>query len=128
LGRLGRAVGVCFAVAVAGACTPDEPCDPDQIYQRGLCVDAVTDAGPPADAGPRPDAGPHRGFGDPCTDPEDPVECIYAADVCVPLPGQDPFCSALGCLDDPAICPPGWMCVDVSMFDPRAVGGVCLPP
>jgi len=107
----------------ASGCTPDDPCDPDQIYERGLCLPA-----PEPDAGPPPDAGPYRGFGDACMDPEDPVECVHAADVCVPIPGMTPFCSALGCLDDPAVCPPGWDCVDVEMFDPRAVGGVCLPP
>jgi hypothetical protein len=45
----------------------------------------------------------------------------------VKQPGQAlGLCTHTGCIEDASICPAGFQCLDLSMFDP-ALPSVCVP-
>jgi hypothetical protein len=67
-------------------------------------------------------------FGAPCSDAVTHSECGCEASYCALMPGQsEGYCTARDCLDDPSVCPQGWSCFDVSMFQPGAPA-ICLEP
>jgi hypothetical protein len=95
---------------------------------------AAPDAGstPGADAGtPASDAGTSTGdagagvtFGTPC---ETSATCGGAVPYCAVQPGRPGYCTAVGCKEDPSVCPEGWRCFDVSIFQPGGPS-ICTQP
>jgi hypothetical protein len=129
------------AIAVLGlACTVDEPCDPDQeLDELRFCVPKTPSAAGGADSGETPSggAGLEAGsagasaceapseFGDVCSASSD---CRCEVDYCAIFPGETQgICTRTGCIDNPAICPDGWMCLDLSMFSAE-LPAICVPP
>lgn len=107
------ALALCFLAAVG--CDADGlPCDRDQRYSHGLCYDLPVDAAIDAD--------PH--FGAPCTDS---TSCAAPTDFCLPPPGGIAYCTRSGCLADPTMCPTGWTCVDLSVYQ-AGLPAVCIQP
>jgi hypothetical protein len=103
------------------ACSHEHTCDPDQTYSSSKGVCFAVDAPPPtADANP---AFAH--FGDTCaTNPE----CALPTAFCVVLPGAaSGYCTAIGCLADPTVCPIGWGCADLSVYGPD-LPSICTAP
>ncbi|MDX2023659.1 MAG: hypothetical protein SF187_25700 [Deltaproteobacteria bacterium] len=108
-------IGVLLSFA---ACKP-EPCDPGYELRDGVCWlpvpvgDAGTDT---AAAGPT--------FGSSCSDGVGHSDCASPANVCLIQPGQPTgFCSAVGCDQNPSLCPAGWACFDLSQIQPGAPWG-----
>jgi hypothetical protein len=116
------------------ACDPGDPCDPGDYEEHGLCrahpepaMDAGGDAasgdgedgGSEADA--EPPADPYEGFGDECAAEGDcPDDLICGAPML-------PMCTQVNCIGDESICPPGWMCLDVTGLSPDPnVTSICL--
>jgi hypothetical protein len=102
------------------------------------CLFTFGDDVPEADTQSSPDAGsdaatypecePMDYFGKPCTDDTTHAECGCAADYCAIQPGQtEGYCTATGCVENPAACPKDWSCFDVSTFQPGAPA-ICLKP
>lgn len=126
---------VVLGLALVG-CEIDDPCDANYREEHGVCIPILSDAG--ADGSPDggdvdagDDAGcpddPYAFFGEACTRQDEPTDCPCSDYVCGALnPGEDGFCTRLGCLDDETICPPEWTCFDASAYDPRATSGVCV--
>jgi hypothetical protein len=118
------------ALALLGACQPDQLCDEGYAFSDGQCIPApktAQDAG--ADSGA--DAGGHDGavtFGTPCTDSVNHTECqSQNTTVCLMAPGDTSGqCSAINCDRNPSICPSGWSCLDLSVIQPGAPFG-CVP-
>jgi hypothetical protein len=114
-------LGLTALGCLAGSCKEKTPCDEGQVLRDAFCwyVDASpTDVAAPAlggEAGPAggEDASPAGGaevFGRPCvTD----AECAAPATLCAP---QIFYCTTFGCDVDPAICPAGWTCMDLTPF------------
>jgi hypothetical protein len=80
-------------------------------------------AGAPAAAGGEPagactlPGGDADGFGASCAADAD---CTCAADYCARMPGQTQgTCTVTGCTEDPALCPDGFSCFDLSAFSPE---------
>jgi hypothetical protein len=72
--------------------------------------------------------GDTKGFGAPCNDTTMHSDCSCAANYCSKSPfDTQGYCSVIGCKENPAICPTGWSCFDVSVF---AAGqpSVCMKP
>jgi hypothetical protein len=96
------------------------------VYGEEL-VNEAPDAGTP----PEQDAAACEAeieFGTACSDAVTHAECGCEASYCALMPGQsEGYCTATGCLDDPSVCPEGWSCFDVSMFQPGAPA-ICLKP
>jgi hypothetical protein len=72
--------------------------------------------------------GDAKGFGAPCNDTTNHSDCPCSANYCSKSPfDTQGYCSVIGCKENPAICPAGWSCFDVSMF---AAGqpAVCARP
>lgn len=96
-----------------------ELCDPDQTYSQGVCYGP--DAAPSLiDADP---AFAH--FGDVCTTD---MECAVPTEMCAKQP-SDPtgYCTRTGCLAEPAICPSGWGCFDLSVLQ-AGLPSICTKP
>lgn len=112
------------------ACDPDDGCDPGYYADHGYCY--LLDAGPEViffgDAGLESDGGviiqdPTATFGKPC---QSQSECGGVAPVCGgPML---PICTTINCLDTGEdTCPPGWLCVDVTKYDPfPGITHVCV--
>jgi hypothetical protein len=109
---------VAALVALAG-CGTSSLCDPDQRYENGVCY--APDAPPPtADANPR-----FAHFGDVCTTE---VDCGAPTAFCTKQPGASSgYCTGTGCLADPTVCPAGWGCVDLSVFQ-AGLPAICTQP
>lgn len=130
----------CLAGLAAGGCI-DSYCDPGQTHQDGLCYPGL-DAQPPSIDGGAADGGPTDGsaddggsadatadpfahYGDVCADTDG---CEAPADYCAVQPGQPTgFCTHTGCLEDDGVCPAGWGCLDLSVFDPT-LPSICTQP
>jgi hypothetical protein len=109
----------CLVAVAIGGCAEENLCDPDQTLSKGVCYgpDAAT---PTVDADPM-----FAHFGDVCT--ESP-ECALPTAFCLIVPGAPSgYCTAVGCLADPTVCPAGWGCVDLSMYGP-GLPSVCSAP
>jgi len=99
---------VVVAVAMLAACADEFPCDPDQMHVDGVCF-AIESPAPTADANP---AFAH--FGDVCATDD---ECELPTSFCVKQPGETSgYCTGVGCLTEPAVCPADWSCTDLSVF------------
>ena len=138
--RLVSALTVLAAATLGSACNDDgQPCDPDQIVRDRLCVPGPKpEAGPPDveiddDAetldGEIPDAvneppPPMGMFGKLCTTAGDPSpDCLAPAPYCAIQPGQSTgYCSVLGCVENPALCPMGWSCFSLINVCVRPAG------
>ena len=124
----------CFASLMTIACEDDDPCDPGQVYQDGVCLGAqYTSSGTSGAAGASGDAStagsagaPSVGeFGTVCTDAEG---CAEPAPYCAIQLGQtEGFCTMTGCIEQPTVCPGGWDCVDLSVFR-EDLPAICYPP
>jgi hypothetical protein len=65
-------------------------------------------------------------FGAACTTDAD-CACA-AAGYCALMPGQaEGYCTATGCIEDPAVCPSGWSCFDLSAFS-STLPAICMKP
>ena len=130
--RLLSACAVLAAAMFGSACNDDgQPCDPDQIIVNHLCLPGPKpEAGPPdvqvSDDVETPDGEvedvvnelpppPPGMFGKTCTTAGEPSpDCSPPAPFCAIQPGQSSgYCSATGCVANPALCPPGWGCLQV---------------
>ncbi|MCC7382481.1 MAG: hypothetical protein IT384_11655 [Deltaproteobacteria bacterium] len=125
------------------ACSIDEPCDDDQVYELSVCLPKPK---PPQDAGVTTstqtlasDAGsedgethadaaplcaPYEGFGVPCSDLS---QCTCETNFCPPGWPQLDYCTRTGCIADPSVCPPGWSCEDLSRYQ-AGLPSVCVKP
>jgi hypothetical protein len=114
------ALGWLLAVAAIGGCADTENlCDPGQTYSNGICF-APDAPAPTADADAR-----FAHFGDVCT--ANP-ECALPTAFCVILPGATSgYCTAVGCLADPGVCPATWGCVDLSVYG-EGLPSICSAP
>ncbi|MFO0729042.1 MAG: hypothetical protein U1E65_35005 [Myxococcota bacterium] len=90
-----------------------------------LAEDAgATDAGG-ADAGTSMSGDAGSSFGIACTDD---AGCGGATSYCAKQPGaSEGYCTATGCTSAPAVCPTGWSCFDLSVFQPGAPS-ICRRP
>lgn len=97
---------ICALLVCAGACQPQDACDPGYYADHGACYLIDAGSGSDEDSG---DDDPYAGFGDPCTSNDD---CNDNAPVC----GRPPFqvCTQTGCMEEPTLCPPTWTCFDVT--------------
>ena len=123
-----------LGVALVG-CANDATCDPGQEPRGGYCVTVTVDAGPTtADAASAADAGACTlgdagvdSIGTLCTDNVGHSECDCTAPYCSISPGEsEGICTRTGCVEDPAVCPAGYMCMDLSVFDPE-LPSLCVP-
>jgi hypothetical protein len=89
----------------------------------------TTDAAAGGDAAPGDCQGNAVEFAAPCTDDVDHSECGCPANYCAisPLMPDDGYCTVTGCKEDPSVCPDGWGCLDVSIFQPGQPS-VCTKP
>ncbi len=72
--------------------------------------------------------GDARGFGAPCNDTATHRDCSCAANYCSKSPfDTQGYCSITGCKENPAVCPTGWSCFDVSLVAPGQPS-VCMRP
>ena len=113
-----------LGLALLGACDPDDACEDGYYADHGICYleDAATGLVPTdasaSDDGGAPASDPNATFGKPCREQSD---CGGVAPVCG---GRDlPVCTNINCLDKP-ICPSGWLCIDVTKYDPPPPAGV----
>lgn len=110
------------AVVALAACDDHEACDPGQQYRAGICYQDM-DAAPEAAA----DAGGEAAaeFGDPCVETS---ECGGPTDYCAIRPGEPVgYCTRVGCIEEPSICPQDWDCLDLSVFSPE-LPAICSAP
>jgi hypothetical protein len=93
------------------------------LFKFGTPVAPAVDAGTPqTDAGT--DAGP-GGFGAVCMDS---TQCNAPSDYCALAPGATTgYCTQRGCKEMPSICPAGWKCFDLSVFQAGAPS-ICQKP
>lgn len=119
------------ALLSLGACQPDERCDTGFVFNDGQCIrgpKAPVDAG--GDAGATDSGGSDTAitFGTPCKDGVNHSDCQSATTtVCLIAPGDTVGqCSAINCDQNPSVCPTGWSCYDLSVFQPGAPYG-CVP-
>ncbi len=113
-----RSAVIALTLLLAG-CGVGRLCDPDQTHVNGVCY--APDA-PPATA----DADEtYAHFGDVCVVDTD---CPVPTSFCAKLPA-DPtgYCTAVGCLTDPAVCPAGWGCFDLSVLQ-AGLPSICTKP
>jgi hypothetical protein len=98
------------ATLLVSACI-DEPCDSSQQFINGVCVTVAVDARGGADAA---DGGVSVPFNAACSTDGD---CGGVTNFCAVQPGQAVgFCTHTGCIEDPAVCPSGATCLDLTSF------------
>ncbi len=128
-------------VLAAGGCLTGDHCDPGMRYENHSCVVQPDAAPPPAPAPPPPaddggslddgaggDGGAgmcpmYAGFGDPCTNVS---QCRCGLDYCDTYMNTN-RCTRIGCKQNPSLCPPGWTCMDLSVFLPT-LPSLCTKP
>lgn len=101
----------------------------EELRDEGPASDggAVSDAAS-GDAGDAGACNADVELGATCSDAITHSECGCDADYCAIVPGDEQgYCTRTGCLDDPSVCPEGWSCFDVSVFEEGAPA-VCLKP
>jgi len=103
---------------VCGSCGNYESCDKNQMLWMNICIPLPGADGGPQD-GPEHEAascaGAAAGFGITCMRTQD---CTCGTNVCVVMPGATTgYCSKVGCLADPQVCPTGYMCFDARPFN-----------
>ncbi|MDQ3368558.1 MAG: hypothetical protein M3680_24280 [Myxococcota bacterium] len=116
--HLGTGAVVALMLLLAG-CGVGQLCDPGQTHSNGVCY---APDGPPAVV----DA--HRSyehFGDVCVVNAD---CAAPTSFCARLPA-DPtgYCTDVGCLTEPAVCPASWGCFDLSVLQ-AGLPSICTKP
>lgn len=145
-------IATALALVVWGCDDNTGGCSDDEGLVDGDCVplssvggsgggsgDAVgSDAG--GDVVSSPDAAPDEGpaevgdgggqasaLGDPCADPDQHTDCHGDyAHYCSVQPGAtEGYCSPTGCVETPELCPEGWKCFDLSLFDP-SLPSICI--
>ncbi len=111
-------VAMIGAAALAG-CSSGSLCDPGQTYANGVCE--VPDGAPiTIDANPR-----FAHFGDVCgADADCPLPTAYCAKQPAAATG---YCTGVGCLADPTVCPPAWSCLDLSVYQ-AGLPAICTSP
>ena len=108
-----------IAIAALAACGDEFPCDPDQTSSNGTCFAPDAPAST-ADADLR-----FAHFGDVCADD---TACALPTAFCVKQPGSEAgYCTGIGCLEDPAVCPVDWSCFDLSIYGP-GLPSICRAP
>jgi hypothetical protein len=118
------AVATAMLACAAGACTEETPCDDGQVLRGSYCYSmdaALPSQDADSEAGGAGEAGGAEPFGQTCTSSTD---CVPPAIFCAPQPGRA-FCTALGCDQDPSLCPPTWICMDLSSYSFPAY--MCVP-
>lgn len=107
------------------ACQPERRCDEGYVFDTGQCLRAQPDAGGSNDT-MAADVG--ITFGTACKDGVNHSDCqSETTSVCLIPPGAtEGQCSQIGCDTNPAVCPTGWNCFDLSIFQPGAPFG-CVP-
>jgi hypothetical protein len=88
------------------------------------------DTGSNSSAGSTCDASSPQGFGAACTTSgPDASACPCApAGYCALMPGQTQgYCTATDCKANRSVCPSGWSCFDLSIFDPT-LPAICAKP
>ncbi|MFT3924651.1 MAG: hypothetical protein QM778_19075 [Myxococcales bacterium] len=134
-GKLGSLV-LCMG-ALLGGCLedPEDSCSSNEKFENKVCVpdtgdgdgdgdDTQADAGSDSGTQGGVDA---TGFGTVCTKD---AECMPNAPYCAIMPGApNGYCTKQGCtVDNPgAVCPTGWTCFDLSVFDP-SLSTMCRKP
>lgn len=128
--QLPRPLVLALALTAAG-CGFDDPCDPGQVEEHGLCfpggttMDASAADADDSDSGDTDaSADPFAGFGTPCTLQS---ECAPYGLRC----GEAflPYCIQINCLGVANVCPPTWTCLDTRGASPDPnVTSVCLKP
>jgi hypothetical protein len=110
-------------------CADDATCDPGYEVRDGSCV-ALLAPPPPNGEGGAGGVGedpsacdasmPSTGtFGATCRDGVGHTDCGCPAPICAIQPGQETgFCTQIHCDANPAACPSGWSCFDLSAIDP----------
>lgn len=111
-----------LVVLALGACNPSDRCDPGYTVDHAACVPNRPMNADDGDAGPKRFNDDYTDFGLSCATSAD---CGGAAPFCA-APNL-PVCTQLDCLGNGKICPPDWLCMDVSAFspDPR-VSSLCI--
>jgi hypothetical protein len=118
--------------------TPAEGLAPKLVKGRTYALVALRDVGLPTTSctfvygeplatedPPAPRAPATAAFGKACADSK---ECSAEASYCALMPGgTSGYCTTTGCKEDASVCPEGWSCFDVSMFQPGAPS-ICTKP
>jgi hypothetical protein len=103
-----------------------QPATPD----AGASDSGASDASSSSSSGGMSDSGSGDGggvaaFGATCSDD---ANCQGPTDYCVKAPGAPTgYCSRKGCKEDASICPSGWACFDLGMFQP-GLPSICRKP
>lgn len=104
-----------LVVVIAGCEPASERCDRNQHYAYGLCYEL--------DAGPSDPSYAH--FGDVCMTV---AACTAPTEFCNRPPAAPVgYCTRTGCVADPAVCPDGWHCLDLSVTN-AGLAAVCVQP
>jgi hypothetical protein len=117
------------------SCDADEPCDPNQTHEQGVCTptaastdasakssDAAADA-QPADATSACKEERSAILGKACTADSD---CNCAAPFCAVMPGQPMGLCTVYCHASPDDCPDGYRCFDLSALGVQGYEPFCL--
>jgi hypothetical protein len=119
------------SVGAASAAAPDASVAPGSGYDAAATpslIDAGTVIGDASSNMCTLAMGDARGFGAPCNDTAAHSDCPCAANYCSKSPfDTQGYCSMSGCKENPAICPAGWSCFDVSVFA-EGQPSVCMRP
>ncbi len=97
------------------------------IFGEPLATAAPAPSSPPpattsTDGGASP---PVNAFGRTCKENK---ECEGVASYCAVMPGKTTgYCTATGCKTNASVCPSGWSCFDISLFQPGAPS-ICTKP
>jgi hypothetical protein len=124
-------------ILVAMGCESSEPCDKGSHYVGSGCVvdtptvDAAATGMADATAMAKTDSATTVDFASACTDGVAHSDCQVAAkgiNYCARQPGAPTgYCTATGCDTMPTLCPPGWTCFNLGMFQP-GLPYMCMKP